>query len=466
MPRRVEYQILCAVNLAILLGLIVYSVTWAFVWDESFHVLAAQLIRIGKKPYIDFCFPQAPLNAYLNAGIIAAFGNHWQPIHAVAAILTACSIFLAADFVYRENPSPEWKLPTAIFASLSLVSLYTLLRFATVGQANAVCLAFAVAAVRRAKPLYVFAAGVCVGIAAASSLLVAAALPVLWVWIVLNARGIRNAALFIAGAAIPFAPVVWLFVLAPRQTFFNLIAYQAIYRRLNWGAATAHDLEVVLGLGQSPAALILVALALAGVFILKKAEVRLAFATAAAIGLECLAAHPTFERYFILTAPFLAIPAAAGFQALGAKLARRPWAPLTVVAFVFALSMASQLFEDRDLIHWRDIEEVAEKVSEVTRPGGTVYADEMVYFLTGLPVPEGIQFSYNHRMSLPAADEALYHVISQQELEAQVRAGKFVTVETCTEGEADHLHLDQLYTHRADFDDCSVFWGAAKQPGR
>ena len=44
-------------------GLLLYSQTLAFAWDEGFHLLAAQLIKAGKRPYLDFCFPQTPLNA-------------------------------------------------------------------------------------------------------------------------------------------------------------------------------------------------------------------------------------------------------------------------------------------------------------------------------------------------------------------------------------------------------------------
>jgi len=29
---------------------LVYSVTWAFTWDESYHVLAAQLMDAGRRP--------------------------------------------------------------------------------------------------------------------------------------------------------------------------------------------------------------------------------------------------------------------------------------------------------------------------------------------------------------------------------------------------------------------------------
>ena len=59
-------------------GLILYSQTYAFAWDEGFHLLAAQLIDAGKRPWLDFCFPQTPLNAYWNAGWMRVFGESWR----------------------------------------------------------------------------------------------------------------------------------------------------------------------------------------------------------------------------------------------------------------------------------------------------------------------------------------------------------------------------------------------------
>ncbi len=41
--------------------------------DEGFHLLAAQLILKGKRPYLDFLHPQAPLYAYWNAALMWAF---------------------------------------------------------------------------------------------------------------------------------------------------------------------------------------------------------------------------------------------------------------------------------------------------------------------------------------------------------------------------------------------------------
>src|SRR5205823_5271192 len=153
-------------------GLLVYSQVRAFAWDEGFHLLAAQSINAGKRPYLDFCFSQVPLIAYWNAFWMRIFGETWRTPHAVAAIFTAGSVMLTA--------------PVA---------------------------------------------------------------PVLFVWMIFyNRAGTRwrKCTAFIAGAAIPTIPLLWLFVNGPRQVFFGVIEYNFLYRRLHWEGAMSHNLDVFM----------------------------------------------------------------------------------------------------------------------------------------------------------------------------------------------------------------------------
>src|SRR5882762_9297517 len=105
-----ERLLLLAVLAPVAAILIVYSQTRAFVWDEGFHLLAASLISAGKTPYVDFCFPQTPLNAYWNAGLIHFFGEHWQMPHLFAALFIVGSTALAAEFVLSHFPVERWRL--------------------------------------------------------------------------------------------------------------------------------------------------------------------------------------------------------------------------------------------------------------------------------------------------------------------------------------------------------------------
>src|SRR5208337_4901534 len=95
-------------------GLVWYSETMAFAWDEGFHLLCAQLIRAGLRPYIDFMFSQAPLNAYWNAFWMTLFGETWRPAHAVAAVCVGGAVLLTADYLFERLPVPRWRLAAAL----------------------------------------------------------------------------------------------------------------------------------------------------------------------------------------------------------------------------------------------------------------------------------------------------------------------------------------------------------------
>src|SRR5436305_6420174 len=112
--------LVCAVVAAIGAGLIYYSQTAAFAWDEGFHLLAAQLIRNGKRPYADFFFAQAPLHAYLTALWMVLFGETWRAPHAVAAVLSMASVVLIAQYVRNRFPIAGWGTAAAVVAAVSV----------------------------------------------------------------------------------------------------------------------------------------------------------------------------------------------------------------------------------------------------------------------------------------------------------------------------------------------------------
>src|SRR5262252_5355593 len=91
--------------------MVAYSQTFAFAWDEGFHLLAAQLIKSGKKPYLDFAFAQTPLNAYWNAAWMRLLGESWRAVQVIDALLTTSAIALAAGFLRsRWKEQAAWVL--------------------------------------------------------------------------------------------------------------------------------------------------------------------------------------------------------------------------------------------------------------------------------------------------------------------------------------------------------------------
>src|SRR5580698_7964987 len=125
-------------------GLMVYAQTWAFAWDEGFHVLAAQLILKGMRPYIDFFHSQTPLYAYWNAFWMRIFGDTWRTAHAVSAACVILAVWLTGSYVldrfqggiWRRN----WQLPLTVAAVLLTGMNSQVIEFGTIGQAYAICL--------------------------------------------------------------------------------------------------------------------------------------------------------------------------------------------------------------------------------------------------------------------------------------------------------------------------------------
>ena len=143
-----SYALLIGVVLLLTVGLVLYSQVFAFVWDEGYHVLAAQLIARGKRPYLDFCFPQTPLNAYWNAALLRVFGDTWRVIHAGAALLTGSAVMLIADYVYFRFPVRQWRSAAALATALPVAASVLVVKFATAGQGYGLCLFLRVAAFR------------------------------------------------------------------------------------------------------------------------------------------------------------------------------------------------------------------------------------------------------------------------------------------------------------------------------
>ncbi|MEP6715112.1 MAG: hypothetical protein ABJC09_06035, partial [Terriglobia bacterium] len=249
--RRALYLILALYATALL----IYSQTRAFSWDESYHLLAAQLINLGRKPYIDFCFPQSPLSAYWNAGLLRLFGPGWRAPHAAEALFVTGTVWLAADYVFAHFPVPRWRFAAAVATCLFTGLNARVFLYGPVAQPYgislfAVVLAFRISlvAVNRTRAVMAALAGLAAGVAVACSLLTAAAAPVLFGWMLIHnlaGRKWPKLVAFCVGAAIPFTPVFWLYALGPRQTWFNVIEYHLRYRKLYWPETTKHDLEIL-----------------------------------------------------------------------------------------------------------------------------------------------------------------------------------------------------------------------------
>ncbi len=482
--RDTSAAIVWAVSALLSGALWVYAETRAFVWDEGFHLLAAQLISTGKRPYLDFCFPQTPLNAYWNAAWMIALGPTWRTTHIAAAVLVTGALALFTGYLLRRSPAPGWRIACALTGVLFLGANTVFIQFGPIAQAYAMCLFTGFAAfllilraVRHPVPAYSLASGFFAGVACASSLLCAPLAPVLLVWAWLyNEAGSRwlKAAAFACGVLAPFAPVFWLLASGPRQVIFNIVEYQTLFRRADWADATAHDVDVLTSWVDSGQTLLMAMLAIATVTCMLRVrrwnerirrELGLCAALVVTLTVYISTAHPTFARYYIVAIPFLAVLGGFGVYVAGSRLFPNasPMLPGAALSAVLVLAAFRSLFNDRDAATWQRYEEISKKVAEVTPRGASLYADEAVYFVLHWTPPPGMEFSYSHKVNVSPADARLFHIIPLKELEAEVKNGAFATLETCDDDKIDNWEIGNVYAKRADIADCSVFWSVRRK---
>jgi hypothetical protein len=477
--RGIAWLWLCGVLSVYSIAFLIYAETAAFTWDESYHLVAAQLIAAGKRPYLDFCFPQTPLNAYLNAGWMRLFGQSWRVPHTFEALFTIGGVLLMADYVFVRFPVPRWRFAAALTTGLATGLNAMMFTYAPVAQPYGICLLALAAAFRislngtdRKGTVPACAAGFCAGVAAGSSLLTAAAAPVLLVWMLVCNRAGSRWKKFVAwciGMAVPFVPVLWLFWLGPRQTWFNVVQYHYFYRRLYWPETTQHDLEVLTSWIDSGQGLLLGPLALYGLYFIArksqwtravKREFYLCAWLATGLGVEIGLAHPTFPQYFLLVVPFLAVPAVAGLYAAASRLfeTERPLWPVLVVSALLVLGLGRALYDQRDDDQWSLYERLAKKVEEVTPPHASLFAQEPIYFLTKRLPPSGLELFYTHKLNLPAGEAALLHIVNQDDLKREVQSGMFATAYSCSNEDIADYGLKNLYAQHVEMDTCSIFW--------
>lgn len=461
-------------------GLMAYAEYAAFSWDDGFHLLTAQLIRAGKRPYLDFCFPQTPLNAYWNAAWMGVFGESWRTPHAVATVVTAMAILLVGEFLLARFPVPRWRMAAAL-AAVFTMGLNEILVYWSSLQAYGLCLllivaAFrmAIAAVEREGFAAAGAAGLLSGAAAASSLLTAPVAPVLFIWILIYNRAgkkLAKAGAFAGGALLALQPLLWLFARGPRRTFFDVIEYNLLHRQEHWANAMRHDLGVLASWIDSSQALVTGLLACAGLLFVVfrsgwgravRAEYTLCAWLAVALTVHISSAHPMFPQYFILPLPFFAILAAVGLYSVGSRMLApdRPFWPVFTLVFLLSFALGKSLTEELDDFSWEEFEEIAAQVQRVTPPGASLLANEQVYFLTRRTPPPGMEHNDSHKLELPPALARLVHIVNGSELDRRVRAGEFDTLETCDEDDKIRARgLAQVYAHQVEVDTCTVFWG-------
>ena len=478
---RKSYRVLIGVVVLLAVGLMIYAQTDAFAWDEGWHLLAAQSITRGKRLYLDFNYSQTPLNAYWNAFWFSVFGTTWRTAHAIAALMTSGAIMLTADYVFVRFPVARWRATAAIMTALLIGLNVLIVQYGPLGQAYGLALFLVVAAFRatvlaverkndrasRSRRISLF--GGRGGHAAfgprvpGSGNLDGRSKPPRETAGLNSPRSLRQ-------LSYPFLPVAYLFSKGPRQTLFDIIQYNLLFRQVDWPDAIPHDFDVMFSWLNSAQALLAGLLGLAGLLFIRfrsdwnraqRAEFYLCGWLALALGTHISSAHPTFQRYYLFAYPFVIILATAGLYFVTPRLCpadRHLW-PMVALTAIFSLELAKALHTKHENVNWFDLQKIAAKVDEVTPRNGTLLSDEPIYFLTRRPPPHGMELADSHKLEFPPERAVPLNLVPESEVLREIKAGRFDTVVNCDKN--NHLtdeDLEKVFREKFESDTCDVFW--------
>lgn len=471
-----------------LAGLVLYSQTVACYEDEGHHLLAAQLIRAGRRPYVDFFYQHPPLYAYLTAAWMRIVGDSWRSPHLMSALLTAASAVIAGEFVYSRLE--KWRLAGAVIAMVLASFQFYVIAFGTIGQAYALCLfavaaAFrlAVAAAAESRRVRCFWSGFAAGVAAASWLLTALVILILLVWLVwpgTTEGRWKKGALFAAGTVVPFLPLLCLASLAPRAAFFDVVEFHLFYRSANlqYHPTFRQDVGTAVSLLAEPA--VAVPLLLGATALLfasrgewgegRKRELYLCAWLIAGLSALAVLAHPTFPQYFLPIFPFLGILGALGVCALGPRIwspGDAAW-PVALLTGLCAAELLLPLYRIRYgyPIRWHTYDEVAREINRVTPADGSLYADTLLCYVAArrLP-PAGLESDVAPLLKLSPEIARSLHVVPESELDEWLASGRFDT--TCldeTDKKIRTLRLSRVYARQTRINGYCILWERIAQP--
>ncbi len=439
-------------SLAVLL--LGFSQTVAFFGDEGFHLLAARLVNAGKRMYLDFFYPHAPLYVYLIAAWMRVIGDTWRSVHAFSALLTSASTVLVTWYVFSRSRESGWQRATATAAALLMGLNSLVIWYGTIAQAYGLALFLTVAAflltissVARVGGLRPFLAGVCAGSAAASLLLTTPVAPILLLWLFWHPGSehrFTKGAYFLAGTGLPFLPLLWPMGHEPGTVLFDVAGYHLFYRATwvdrSWSVLVS--LRTLAAWLNSTQALLLVLLAAIGLTTLacpsawddrRRREFRLCGGHAAGQALFLALPLPTLPHYFILVVPFVSILAAVGINVLGARVwpSVRPLYVTLPVLVLFTLGLAKVAVQARGTFStptWGIVEDLARKVNRVTPRDGLVHAPEVVLVAAGRLPPPGMENNFGPILRLAPEQLAGLHIVPESQIDTWLATGHFYTV--------------------------------------
>ena len=453
-------------GLLLLITLLVLPLTFGlsmgkgFSHDEHQHVAAGALFaREGLLPYKDFAYFHPPHLVFVY-GWLFENGSYLlfkaRAFSAVCAALTAGLIFATAWQALR-----RWPRRARWLGSVSAVIL--LLCSPLFGKASGqawnhdpatLCALASVilllcAAETRRQSILLFGSGLLLGLAAGFRVTWAPiALPMLCAIAFARqydrTRVISLLAAFSAGALAGLAPLLWLAIIAPEQTFFNLFEFPKVNITYRFATGEPRTMTVFTKLRYAwkevaRPEFVLVVVTAVSAWIWWRAKQRagdrlwlsVLTATIPFILIGSFAPSPLFNQYFYAPVPFVILAilfALAAASPEGPEL-RSPAAVLlggVAVAIIAGPSPFKNLLDLFSPHEWTPIERHAEAqpLREITRPGRILTLAPLPALEAGMKIYPAFAtgpFAWRVAPFVPAEKRTRLHIISKDELDNYLR---------------------------------------------
>lgn len=474
------------VSLPVICALALLLSQWPLAFGDTYHLLAAQMVAAGRKPYLDFFVQQVPLYSLLCGAWLRLFGTSWQTANLFSGLLICGSAALVARIASRIYSASEWGAQGRIVALLLFGLNLQVAQSGDDAQPYALCMFFCLSAwlaALDAKPTTarIFLAGLAAGAAVNTSLL---ALPFFFMlvgWFMARtARPDRLGRLLwlACGAAVASIPLAYLAILAPAQAWFSIVEFQLFYRT----AAPAlpkniasHNLHEILDWMRSIQGAVLVLLSGAALLFLfdRKApgSTRRSVGYAASIAVIWalyLSVVPlTWHMYFVLVIPYVSLLAAAGLCQLCAEAKLSQWSSRIITGMILLYSLGLAIPTVAGVIsgrpgRWTPAEDAARIVNAATRRDEAVYCDdESIYIAARRLPPRGLENSFGAAVRLPAGGYQRAGLVPPERNEEQLRAGKFAAVVLTKANDDTRIRAVRSggrYSQSAETKNYVIFW--------
>ena len=474
------------VSLSVMFALAILLSQWPLAFGDTYHLLAAQMVAAGRKPYLDFFVQQVPLYPLICGAWLRIFGTSWQAANLFSGLLICGSAAIVARIASRIYAESEWGAKGAIIAVLLFGLNLQVAQSGDDAQPYALCMFFCLLAwlaALEARPTIrrLFLTGLAAGAAVNTSLLAAPFFLILTGWCVVQAakpNRPRRLLWLVFGAAVASIPLAYLAMLAPTQAWFGIVEFQLFYRTAAPGLPkniASHNLHEILDWVRSIQGAVLVLLSLAGAVFLfdRKAPgstrrwVGYAASIAVIWALYLSFVPLTWHMYFVLVVPYVSLLAAAGLCQLCARARLSPSSSKILVCtmLLYSLGLAIPMVAgviSRRPGRWAPPEAAARIVNAQTGPHEAVYSDdESIYVAARRLPPHGLENSFGAAVRLPAGEYQRAGLVPPEINEDQLRAGHFTAVvltKANDDARIQAIRSGGLYSESAETRNYSIFW--------